>query len=81
MVGEDWREGARDADDPEQVGLEFVADVGQWRLEYRRGQLDAGVVDEDRDVGRRLCCCGHGGVVGDVEDQWHDPVVVALRMP
>ena len=29
---------------------------------------------------RRLCCCGHGVVVGDVEDQWNDPVVVALRL-
>jgi hypothetical protein len=79
LLSEHGREGARDADDPEQVGLQFVADVGQWRLEYGRGQLDAGVVDEDRDVGRRLRCRGDGGVVSDIEDQRNDPCV-AWRM-
>jgi hypothetical protein len=38
---------ARDADDPEQIGLELVAHGGQGRLEHRRGKRDAGVVDED----------------------------------
>jgi hypothetical protein len=61
MAAEGWRERSRDADDLEQVGLELGTDVIEWRLEHRRAQGHASVVD---DVEHRRAQ-GHASVVDD----------------
>lgn len=83
MVREDRRERPRHADDPEQVGLELVADVRQRRREYRGGQRNACVIYQDRDVGSRLRGDGNRGVVrrrrGSAERS-ADPVPVVMSV-
>jgi len=51
-AGEDRRECPGDADEPEQVGLQLGLDVVERCVQHRCGERGAGVVDDDRRVGR-----------------------------
>ena len=79
MAREGGRERARDADGSEQVGLELGADVLEWRVEHRRPERDAGVVDDDRHIGGGPGRRGDRVVVGDIEHERDDPTV-GLRL-